>query len=70
MGALSAPSGPNADLRSLVRVPSRLSPRGPAGTEPLTWTAGGDPTAGAVHIALHVQASRQTAMDIMHFLGL
>jgi hypothetical protein len=70
VGALTAASGPNADPRNMMRAPSRLSALGSAGRETVTWTAGADATPGAVHVTLRAQASRQTAMDFVHFLGL
>ncbi len=57
LSTLAAPSGPNTDLRSLIRTFGRLPP----GSDTLAWTAGADPTAGTAHVALHVQVPRRTA---------
>lgn len=68
-GLLAAARTTEEDLRSLVRTSARLSALGSRGTEMVIWTASGDPSPSSAHVALRMQASRQTARDLVHLLG-
>ena len=68
LALLTATTVTYAELRSLVRTSSRLAGLASRGAETVTWTASSDPTPGAVHVALHVQVSRQTATDMTRLI--
>jgi hypothetical protein len=70
LGLLAGRTSTYDDLRSMVRTSARLAALGSRGTEMVTWTASGDPSPASVHATLQVQASRQTAVDLVHLLGL
>jgi len=69
-GLLAAQRTTYEDLRGLVRTSAHLNALGSRGSEMVIWTASADPSPGSVHVALRVQASRQTATDLVHLMGL
>jgi len=67
---LTAKTKAPEELRAAARSASRAASAGPRSTDTLTWTATADTAPGAVHVALHAQATRRLSADILRTMGL
>jgi hypothetical protein len=70
VGHLTAATRTAEDLHALATTSSRMAGLRQHATESVTWSASADPASGSVGLSVQGRASRQTATELLHVLGL